>query len=646
MQRLAILAIFTLGLAAPVLAQDATPPPPHSAPHLLDRSDIDTWLDGLVPYALQAGDMAGAVVTVVAHGEVLTLKGYGDADAATGKPVDPERTLFRPGSISKLVTWTAVMQLVEQGALDLDVDINTYLDFVIPPFEGQPITLRNILTHTSGFEEQLKHVLSYDRGDSVAFDDLVKNFVPARIFAPGTTPAYSNYATALAGYIVQRVSGQPFADRVAATIFAPLGMQNATFFQELSAEQRANLSKGYATASGAALPFEYVAASPAGALTATAPDMAKFMLAHLNDGRLGDARILQPATARLMHAQALATIPPLNGMALGFYESSINGHRVISHGGDTVAFHSDLHLFLDEDVGLFISINSTGENGAAHKLRALLFSEFADRYFPAPPGAALEDIGQGNAQLLAGQWASTRRSTAGFLSLGELLLPTVVTASEDGKLEATNLPILGAPVREWIEVAPLVWQASNSHERIAAVVDDDGAVRFSLDSVAPIMVFDAVPWQRSASWVLPALVLSLCLLALAAVQWPVAALVRRLYGVRLSLQGAAAVAYHGVRASAMVMVAAFIGWFALLIVVMSDLTLLSDGTDPVLLTLQAMTIAASLGLAASAAANAVLAVRERRGVWSIIGAGALALATIVVIWVAFVFKLLKIGVSY
>ncbi|MEO9299921.1 serine hydrolase domain-containing protein [Devosia alba] len=247
MRRLTTLVLLAMTLTGPTLAQEAgLPLPAEPAAHGLERADLESWLDGIVPYALQAGDMAGAVVTVVADGEVLATKGYGDADAATGRPVDPEHTSFRAGSVSKLMTWTAVMQLVESGTLDLDTDINTYLDFTIPLFEGQPITLRNIMTHTAGFEEQLKHVIAFDPQDAVPFEELVRDFIPARIFAPGTTPAYSNYATALAGYIVQRVTGQSFGEYVDENIFTPLGMESTTFSQELTEAQLANLSNGYA----------------------------------------------------------------------------------------------------------------------------------------------------------------------------------------------------------------------------------------------------------------------------------------------------------------------------------------------------------------------------------------------------------------
>ncbi len=156
----------------------------------LTRADLEAWLDGYLPYALRVADIAGAVVVVVKDGEVLLQKGYGYADVAARKPVDPELTLFRPGSVSKLFTWTAVMQLVEQGKLDLDADVNTYLDFEIPPRDGQPVTLRNILTHTPGFEEQLKGLMFADPTNMTPLRESLARWVPTRIFAAGSTPAY------------------------------------------------------------------------------------------------------------------------------------------------------------------------------------------------------------------------------------------------------------------------------------------------------------------------------------------------------------------------------------------------------------------------------------------------------------------------
>jgi CubicO group peptidase (beta-lactamase class C family) len=143
--------------ASPVMPQPqpaATAVP--AARHELTQTDADAWLDGFMPGSLARGDIAGAVVVIVKDGEVLTQRGFGYADIAARKDVDPANTLFRVGSTSKLFTWTAVMQLVEQGKIDLDTDVNRYLDFKIPLYRGKPITMRQIMTHTAGFEDAFK----------------------------------------------------------------------------------------------------------------------------------------------------------------------------------------------------------------------------------------------------------------------------------------------------------------------------------------------------------------------------------------------------------------------------------------------------------------------------------------------------------
>ena len=258
----------------------------------LTASDLEALLDGLVPAQLEREDVAGAVVAVIKDGHVLFLKGYGFADVAKRKPVSPSDTLFRPGSISKLFTWTSVMQLVEQGKLDLDRDVNDYLDFKIPVAFAKPITLRNVMTHTPGFEETGKELFVSDAAHVRPLGEYLRDHLPARIFPPGTTPAYSNYATALAGYIVQRISGKPFEQYVAENIYGPLSMPHTIFVQPLPPVLQPLMSNGYVRASQSAKPYEFVQAYPAGSVATSAADMCNFVIAHLQDGQFGSTRIL------------------------------------------------------------------------------------------------------------------------------------------------------------------------------------------------------------------------------------------------------------------------------------------------------------------------------------------------------------------
>ncbi len=335
-----------------------------------------------MPISIGRANIPGAVVVVVKDGQILTSRGYGFSDVAKRKKVDPATTMFRPGSISKLFTWTAVMQQVEQGKLNLDADVNTYLDFKIPPRNGKPVTLRNIMTHTAGFEEQVMDLIAVDQKKYVPYDQILKRWVPKRVYDPGTTPAYSNWATALAGYIVSRVSGEPFETYIQNHIFAPTGMRLSTFAQPLPANLKPFMAEGYQDGVSKPYGFEYVGVAPAGSLSASGDDMGRFMIAHLANG----GPLLKPATAQLMHSTANEPIPGGQKMSLGFYQSNINGHPVVSHGGDTVAFHSDLHLFLNDGVGLYVSFNSGGREGAAQALRGALVRGIRRPLFPRACG--------------------------------------------------------------------------------------------------------------------------------------------------------------------------------------------------------------------------------------------------------------------
>ena len=339
------------------------------------------------------------------------------------------------------------MQLVEQGRLDLDADINTYLDFVVPAYDGQPVTLRHILTHTPGFEEALRYLFTTE---PMPLEEYVKQSLPARVFAPGTTPAYSNYASALAGYIVERVSGTPFNDYVADNIFAPLDMTQSTFAQPLPAALAGQVSQRYQSAGLPPLGFETISAAPAGALSATGADIGRFMVAHLNDGQ----GLLRPETAQMMHNYRAPGITGLNRMALGFYEKQVNGRRGIGHGGDTQGFHSDLTIFPDEGVGLYVSLNGNGNAGQSFAIRLRLLEEFADRYLPAVqadvvPGVDA-DTARAHVELVSGTYISSRGSFTNFLKLAGLLGQTPVGMTPDGKLSFPLMDGIGMGVFDWV----------------------------------------------------------------------------------------------------------------------------------------------------------------------------------------------------
>ena len=615
-------------------------------PAALTAEDADAWLDGYMPYALRTGDIAGAVVVIVKDGKVLTERGYGFSDVAKRTPVDPKRTLFRPGSVSKLFTWTAVMQLVEQGKIDLDADINKYIDFQIPARDGKPITMRNIMQHTAGFEEQAKGILSTDP-KAPQFEALLKQWTPHRVFPAGTTPAYSNYGASLAGYVVQRVSGESFDAYIEKHIFEPLDMQFSSFRQPLPAQLAPLMSKGYPRASEDPKPYEIIGPAPAGSLASPGEDMAHFMIAHLSNGEYNGNRILGAATAEKMHDSPLTVLPPLNRMELGFFETNINGREVIAHLGDTESFHTSLHLFMKEGVGFYVSFNSPGKDGAVGPLRGALFEDFADRYFPGPPAQGTVDAktAASHAQALTGSWVNSRGSQSSFLAALDLVGQTKVSVNDKGELLLPFLGLNGVPLH-WVEYAPFVWRDRDGHERLAAQVVDGKAVRWSVDGISPFMVFDRPSWYQNSSWLKPLFLVSVGALALTALFWPITAIVRRRFNAPLALNAPAMRAYRQSKIAAVLIVAAVATWGTTLTMMLKDFNKLAAGFDIVVHLVQLLGIVAFIGGFVLLLLNLKAVWNGQRRwpakAWSVV----LAFSGFIVLWVAFAFNLIGFGVNY
>lgn len=645
-------------LSPSVAPAAGTPNPVNPIPpklQTLNKTDLDAWLDGFMPYAMHTGDIPGAVVVVVKDGQVLTARGFGYANVEKRTPVDPERTLFRPGSVSKLVTWTAVMQLVEQKKLDLDRDVNTYLDFKIPPRDGEPVTLRQLMTHTAGFEEAAKDIIFYDAAHLQPLGALLKTWVPERIYAAGTTPAYSNYATALAGYIVERASGERFDDYVDHHIFAPLGMHTATFRQPLPDTLATQMAIGYSKSGKASSGFEIIGPGPAGAMSASGTDMARFMIANLQQGELDGKRIFSAPTAAAMHDTPLASvnpmslIAPLNRMKLGFFETNVNGREVIGHLGDTEAFHTSLHLFMKDGVGFYVSFNSAGKAGAAGTLRGALFHDFADRYFPdaSPQDGRIDaQTTAEHARMMSGNWRNSRRSESSFFSILGLIGQTKIEVGANGELV---IPALVGPhgrPREWVEIAPYVWRDRNGHDRLAAKVVDGQVVRWSMDFMSPFMVFDRVPAGKSGVWILPALYASLAILLLTFLSGPVGWFSRRKYKTRLALTGSALRVYWATLILSGLTLVILAGWAGLFTSMLSSLKNATDSSDPWLWLLQVLGGLVFLAAVLVSGWNLRLTWTDGRSgarkLWSVL----VVASTLLILYVALRFGLIAFTVNY
>jgi CubicO group peptidase (beta-lactamase class C family) len=597
-----------------------------AAGHALeDPESFEAWLDGVMASSMAAHDVPGATVAVVKDGETFLAKGYGEADVASGRPVEADRTLFRIGSVSKLVTWTAVMQGVERDRLSLSTDVNRYLDdspVTVPERYGEPVTLEHLGTHTAGFEEELAGTLVPGESDVRPLGPMLEANRPARVRPPGELPAYSNWGAALAGHVVAERANTTFDRYVEREVFEPIGMGSSTFRQPVGSDLRSRLAEGYLHRGGVydRGEFEYVGVPPAGSMSATATDMAAFMNAHLGNGSHDGGRILDPGSVRSMHERHYTTVEGLDGMAYGFYEMDENGHEVIGHGGDTQLFHSLVFLLPERDVGVFVSYNAPGGVPA----RGELFEAFMDRYYPAPDdGPATADAG--DLGRFTGDYRTTRIPYTSWLKAVGLASTFQVSRGPNGTLVTSRL---GGGAQRWRPVGDRTFEA----------VDGDRTLAFRTEGGrASVLFFDDSPfvaYPRVGAAGDPVLNLALAgvalLVALSTVILYVGTVAWRRYRDRPA---------DGRRPT---VARAVLALYALLVLVLAgsvlvglgDLVALVAGGSPVLAVVAAVPVALVV-LAATAVAFAGLAWRD--GYWTLPGRVHYTLVTAVA--VAFVVQL-------
>lgn len=471
---------------APVEARDRASVP-------LDPAVLTAFFDGMIQTHLREKPIAGATLSVVQGGEVVVARGYGYADVDEGRRVIPGETLFRIGSVTKLFTFTATMQLVEEGLLRLDADINEYLDFEVPATWPEPITVADLMTHTGGFQEDVRNLFTHDPQRMVSLADWVRDNDPGRVRPPGTFSSYSNYGVALLGRIVERVSGLDWDDYLESRILEPLGMAQTTGRQPLPEHLAPSMSGGFVPANGGfrAQEFEFtMGADPAGSMTSTAMDMASFMLAILGEGQYGGNRILDPESVRLMTSRHFAHDPRLPGYGLGFYEMSSHGVRIVGHGGDTGWFHSVLALFPDHDLGFFVSYNTS--TGAEVSFGPVL-QTFLDWWLPdAPPARRVEAAG--DLAALVGNYRFNRVPYTNFQKVAELL--SAVTVRDDGGILVVRTPF---GIMRMVEVGPLLFQEERGSTLVALRMDEGGRVTHAFPSLTPMMALERMPWHASPS---------------------------------------------------------------------------------------------------------------------------------------------------
>ncbi|GKU76551.1 serine hydrolase [Paenibacillus sp. L3-i20] len=342
-----------------------------------DAKEVEAFADAYFNRPEVKKSLAGGAFVVVGEDKVLLNKGFGYADVKSKKLIDPNETLFRVASVSKVFTATALMQLVEEGKVDLNGDIHNYTSgFKVANKTTTKLKIQDLLTHTSGFDYS-----DIDLAGPSTLEQYIENYAPTVVRKPGTAYKYDNYASNLQGYIVQKMTNKPFEEVVEDKIFRPLGMTNSDF--RITDKVKEKLATGH-NGNGEAMPFYEInpPIMPTGGMVATSTDISKFMLAHLNGGQLGNQRILQEKTVKEMHQTRISIHPELPTMSYGFemfHRENYNGENVIGKAGDLSGFHSWMWLLPDRKVGGFIVLNGDKDNTA---IISGLFKAFMDHYYP------------------------------------------------------------------------------------------------------------------------------------------------------------------------------------------------------------------------------------------------------------------------
>jgi CubicO group peptidase (beta-lactamase class C family) len=457
-----------------------------STAHAQTPDDL-RWLDELLTDQLGRHEIPGAAVAWVEKGETRLTRGYGWADVTAQRKVD-DKTLFRIGSVTKLFVWTALWQLAERGKFDLEDDVDKHLcGLTVPTGYGDAITVRQLMDHTAGWESRRRGTYARNEAELLPLPSLVERDMPPRVRAPGRVESYSNYGTCLAARVVECASGMAFERYLAEHTLEPLGLRETTMQQPLAPDKLS--ARGYAARDGAFVeqPFELIRMAPAGAMSASARDMAAFMSALLGSA----PGWMTSETLHRMRRGSHVPSPLLGGLAHGFFVVNRNGLRVLWHGGDTVLFHSLMMVVPERALGVFVTYNAPGGVAAYRELMNAVLDRIGPE--PAPPTSNWRPP-----PAIAGAYRSSRVATATYEKLEALSGDLEVSLLETG---------ISASGRAWTPIAPWAFQEANGHDRLVFQVDEQGHVERVRMASRPMQTFErvslleAASTHRTAAWV-------------------------------------------------------------------------------------------------------------------------------------------------
>lgn len=483
---------------------------------------LESFLDSFLVVQMDTQHIPGLVISVVKGGDILLKKGYGFADLETKRPMSPDKTIVRIASISKVFTATAVMQLVEQGKLGLDDDVNQHLkDFQLDASFPEPVRVKHLLTHTGGFDDDyIKQALT--ASEVVPLGQYLATRMPPRVMPAGEFYSYSNHGIALAGYLVEAVSGIPYEQYVREHILQPLEMHRTHY------KRHVDTATGYMYEDSTykPQPYLYINDGPAGAWDATAMDMAHFMISHLQLGRFNDVRILEESSARAMQQRQFTNDPHLPGTGYAFFLRHKKGKRLVSHGGAFFGLYAHMLLIPEERLGIFFAFNKLNFTEGLKVQRALV-NAFLERYFPTEEQALPQSPPNFDhrADRFTGYYRPNRYSRTSFFKLLSLAMQFEV-AAEDGTL---LLQSFGQPKPwRWVEVDSLLFLevdgVTKGERRMAFLEEADGCITHMYHEMPE--VYDKIPWYEATRYQLGFLGIFILVFLSECVGWPAIYLIR------------------------------------------------------------------------------------------------------------------------
>jgi CubicO group peptidase (beta-lactamase class C family) len=449
-------------VAVMLIAAACTPHPSEPSP-VPPAPPLATFVDDLMQREMKREGVPGAAFVYVKDGRIVYMKGYGVANVETKTPVDPERTIWRIGSISKTFTATAVLQLADRGLVDLESDVNRYVKLApVPSTYPIPITVTDLLTHTSGLDEIRPGTQTATAEGVLPLPEFLRPRL-VRVRPPGQITAYSTYGITLAGALVEEITHQPIETVLRERIWHPLAMERTSI--TVPPELAGDVAMGYERKGETLEPqaWEWYHTTPASSINSTAADMARYMIAHLRDD---GSPLFSEATARLMHRQHVTMHTRLPGVTLGFFEDYVGDLRVIEHGGNMAGFSAQMTLIPSEHAGFFVITQFEGSQLRDNLKWALLehlFPAARVRTKPPAPPADFHD----RAAAYTGRYVPL----TGCQSCTPPSAPFVLQVKSEGD-------VLVISNRRWVEVDPLVFVREDGGGTIVFRTDEKGRVNW------------------------------------------------------------------------------------------------------------------------------------------------------------------------